>query len=217
MLYVAVPQTLQPLIWQRFPEAVVLPCPETATGAIAALPDLDWHQFDAIAAGPGLTLEMAAFQRLWQAPLPLVADADFLRYLGTVPWTARAYPPVLTPHAGEFGRLFPDLATAGDRLQAVTQAARQTGAIVLHKGHRTIVSDGQQTTVNPESTAALARGGSGDVLTGAIGALLARGSTPWTAAVTGTLWHAQTACRLAARSSERSVDPLLLAHHLYQP
>jgi NAD(P)H-hydrate epimerase len=208
----AVPQTLQPIIWQRFPEAVVLPCPETG-----AIPDLDWSQFDAIAAGSGLTLARAAFQSLWQAPLPLVADAGFLQYLSTVPWEKRAYPTILTPHAGEFDRLFPELTQANDRLQAVTQAAQQTGAIVLHKGHRTVVSDGRQTTVNPESTAALARGGSGDVLTGAIGALLARGYDPWTAAVTGTLWHAQTACRLAARSSERSVDPLLLAHHLYQP
>ncbi|MGQ9864793.1 MAG: NAD(P)H-hydrate dehydratase [Pseudanabaenaceae cyanobacterium] len=217
MLYVAVPQTLQPLIWQMFPEAVVLPCPETPAGAIAALPDLDWGQFDAIAAGPGLTPDLPWWPTLWQAPVPLVADADLLKAIAQRPWVPRAAPTVLTPHAGEFRRLFPELASQDDRLQAVTQAAQQTGAIVLHKGHRTVVSDGRQTTVNPESTAALARGGSGDVLTGAIGALLARGCAPWTAAVTGTLWHAQTARRLAARSSERSVDPLLLAHHLYQP
>ncbi|HYC81970.1 MAG TPA: NAD(P)H-hydrate dehydratase, partial [Solirubrobacterales bacterium] len=113
---------------------------------------------------------------------------------------ARGAPTVLTPHAGELGRLLGRESVAVDahRLTAAREAAAAAGAIVVLKGDDTIVSDGERVAVNAVSAPALATAGTGDVLSGLAAALLARGLDPFAAACAAVLAHAR-AGREAAR------------------
>jgi NAD(P)H-hydrate epimerase len=134
---------------------------------------------------------------------PLVIDADglnaFAEQLG--PIAAREAPTVLTPHAGELGRLLgrDSEEIAGHRLAAAREAARAAGAVVVLKGDDTIVSDGERVAVNAVSAPALATAGSGDVLSGITAALLARGLEPFAAACAAVVAHARAGRDAAAR------------------
>jgi len=225
MLSIAVPHSLKPLLVSHLPEALIIDCPETETGAIAELPDLaqDFENYTVIAAGPGLTLEaLPIIEKVLTAPVPLILDADALNglaQLGTVSGLAkRSFPTILTPHLGEFRRLFPEIPLLnGDRLQAVQEAAKQGQAIILLKGARTIVAhpDGQ-TWVIPESTPALARGGSGDVLTGLMGGVLAqnRQLSLEQLVATSAWWHAQAGLLAVKERTELGVDAWTLSQYL---
>lgn len=217
MLTIAVPESLQNVITSHVPEAVIIPCPETAEGAIAALPGA-LTPYDFLAIGPGLTrAAVAVVQNVLATSQPLLCDADALNILA--PWSVqRSAFTLMTPHAGEFQRLFPQYPLT-NRVQAAQEAAQTSGAVVVLKGARTMITtpDGA-TAINPESTPGLARGGSGDVLTGLLGGLLAQGVKqgrdliPLTQA--GVWWHAQTALWLAQHQGELSVHPQQVAHHL---
>ncbi|MGF1513390.1 MAG: NAD(P)H-hydrate dehydratase [Elainellaceae cyanobacterium] len=227
MLAIAVPQALKPLLAAQIPDAVTLGCP-TEAGAIAAFPeDVDLGRYDAIACGPGLTPRAGILPQILSARVPLLLDADGLNLVAQIgTQTAleqrEAYT-LLTPHAGEFERLFPcgkePLTTKPDRITQAQQAAHQSGATVLLKGARAIIAspDGK-TWINPDSTPALARGGSGDVLTGLIGGLMAQAAARQepveSAAWSGAWWHAQTAIELAQARGVLGVDAHTLAAHL---
>lgn len=226
MLSIAVPESLKSLLLSYLPEALIIGCPETATGAIAHLPtDLELSQFDTIACGPGLTTETTAVvEQVLASDRPLVLDADglnLLAQLGTVPTLKkRQTTTVLTPHPGEFKRLFPDLSgEVNDRPQSVNLAATQTGAIVLLKGARVAIGNGNgKIWINPDSSPALARGGSGDVLTGLIGGLLTQAilaqHSPEEAVCTGVWWHAQAGIYGASQNTEMGVDAFTLTQFL---
>lgn len=228
MLSVAVPESLKPLLVSHLPEALIIGCPETQTGAIEYLQlpeNTDFSSFSAIACGPGLTLDASPIvQEVIASDRPLVLDADALNILaqmGTIPTLQkRQGATVLTPHAGEFRRLFPLLPDPkGDRVKAVQAAAAQTGAIVLLKGARTAISNPQGGIwINPESTPALARGGSGDVLTGLIGGLWAQAGSKETPVedivATGAWWHAQAGILAAQERTEMGVDAFTLTGYL---
>jgi NAD(P)H-hydrate epimerase len=159
----------------------------------------------ALVLGPGLgrgeeTLRFAR-EVARRAELPLLLDADGLNAhageLGAL--AARSEPTVLTPHAGELARL---LDTASDevgahRLRCARDAASQSRAIVVLKGDDTIVAvpDGR-VAINRGGAPALATAGTGDVLSGVIGAFLAKQMDPWAAACAGVFVHA-AAGRLA--------------------
>jgi hydroxyethylthiazole kinase-like uncharacterized protein yjeF len=106
---------------------------------------------------------------------------------------------VLTPHAGELGRLLerPSAEVGEHRLAAAHEAADRSRAVVVLKGDDTIVSDGKRTAINAISAPALATAGTGDVLSGVIASLLARELEPFAAASAGVIAHAR-AGRLAA-------------------
>lgn len=217
MLVVAVPQSLKPLVLMRVPDAIVVGCPETPTGAIAHLPEtLDLTQFSAIACGPGLTPEaVGVVETVLRAGRSLVLDADALNILAKfTPWPL-PNSTILTPHYGEFRRLFPDLVAAGgDRLDQVTAAAARSNAVVVLKGARTAIASSKgDLWINPESTPALARGGSGDVLTGLIGGLLAQ-QEALTAACCGVWWHAQAGLQAEQQATSLGVYPEHLIAHL---
>jgi NAD(P)H-hydrate epimerase len=133
---------------------------------------------------------------------PLVLDADGLNAFAgeLVPVAAREAPTVLTPHAGELGRLLDrdSKVVSAHRLESAREAARAAGAIVVLKGDDTIVTDGERLAVNALSAPALATAGTGDVLSGMIAALLARGLEPFAAACAGVYAHAR-AGRVANR------------------
>lgn len=161
----------------------------------------------ALALGPGLGRSdgAASFARRLAAKseLAMVLDADGLNAhsgrLGEL--RGRVAPTVLTPHAGELGRLL-ELESAEierDRLRHVREAAALSGAIVVLKGDDTLIADPSgRVAVSAGGSPALATAGTGDVLTGVISALLAQQLDPFAAAAAGVLLHAR-AGRLAAR------------------
>ncbi|XGV95906.1 MAG: NAD(P)H-hydrate dehydratase [Leptolyngbya sp. BL-A-14] len=229
MLSIAVPQALKEILTTHLPEALVWGCPESETGAIAQLPhELDLSAYQAIACGPGLTTDASAVvQQVLSQKHALVLDADGLNILaqmGAIPTLrARQGTTVMTPHLGEFKRLFPDLADAMScRITATQAAAAASGAIVLLKGARVAIANSEGTVwINPESTAALARGGSGDVLTGLLGGLLAQAIAadfPPAAFLdcvqSGAWWHAQAGILAMHERSVLGVDAFTLTQYL---
>jgi NAD(P)H-hydrate epimerase len=226
MLSIAVPESFKSVLSGLLPDALVLGCPEGETGAIARLPnEVDLSKYNVIACGPGLTRHAKpVVQQILAAQNPLVLDADGLNILADLDTLStlrqRQALTVLTPHIGEFKRLFPDVAEqAKTHIDMAQSASQQSGAIVLLKGARTAIATPQgQVWLNPESTPALARGGSGDVLTGLIGGLLAQGLLHKTPAIdivhSATWWHAQTAILAAQERTELGVDASTLIQHL---
>ena len=138
----------------------------------------------AVAVGPGLGVEgqtLGAIRRLArEVTLPLLLDADGVNAFAGEPEALRERraPTVLTPHPGELARLLaiPTAAVVEDRVAAARSAAERSGAVVALKGQLTAVAspDGL-VALNPTGNPAMASGGSGDVLTGLLGALLAQG------------------------------------------
>ncbi len=223
MVSVAVPQSIKPLLLQWVPEALIVGCPETETGGIASLESLDLNRYSALALGPGMTQDcLPLFRHLCELDLaiPWVLDADGLNSLarlGTAILRQRSAPTVLTPHLGEFQRLFPEI-PIHDRIAAVQIAAQQAQVTVLLKGAKTLIADPMgQMWVNPSSTPALARGGSGDVLTGLMGGLLAQGVSGVGSACLGAWWHSQAALTLEKQRGSSGVDPVHLAEALAMP
>jgi NAD(P)H-hydrate epimerase len=228
MLSIAVPESLKSLLVSHLPEALIVGCPETETGAIAHLnlPEkTDLSSFNAIACGPGLTRDATPIvQEVMESDRPLILDADGLNILaqmGTIPTLKkRQAATVLTPHTGEFERLFPDVADAKhDRVKAVQQAAAQSGAVVLLKGARTAIANPQGAVwIVPESTPALARGGSGDVLTGLLGGLLPQAANKQIPlediVATAAWWHSQAGILAAQERTELGVDAFTLTQYL---
>jgi NAD(P)H-hydrate epimerase len=180
-------------------EVITRSLPATATGALdepAAKEVLDGlERFAALVVGPGLgTSEatVAAVRSLVaDAPAPLVLDADGLNALAGAPEALRARPApsLLTPHAGEYARLAGE-PVGEDRVDAARRLAERAGAVVLLKGTRTVVAapDGRA-AVNVTGGPWLATAGTGDVLSGILGALLARGLAPFEAAAAGAYLH----------------------------
>ena len=202
LVTVAVPNSVLPVVQTTLTEATFLPLPETDDGTVAsdALDVVLEHLAgaDALALGPGLTaqVETAGFVRdlVRACPEPIVLDADGLNaFAGRATDLAdRKSDAVLTPHVGEFARVSGvgahDL--EADRLAHVRALAVRTNAVTLLKGSRTVIaSPGGIVRINPTGSAVLATAGSGDVLTGAIGGLLARGVAPADAAAAGAYLH----------------------------
>ena len=152
------------------------------------------------AAIPG-TVELAR-EAIAAIEVPLVIDADGLNaFAGEIALLSeRQAPTILTPHAGELGRLLGRSSEeiAARRLSAAREAAMAAGAIVVLKGDDTIVTDGERVAVNALAAPALATAGTGDVLSGITAAMLARGLEPFAAACAAVFAHAR-AGREAAR------------------
>jgi hydroxyethylthiazole kinase-like uncharacterized protein yjeF len=157
-------------------------------------------------AGPGMGVSDDAAERLaavLRTGLPVLVDADGLTLLSRQPGLLpRSGPTLLTPHAGELGRLLgaDPAEVEARRLEYATAAARKFGACVLLKGSTTVVAqpgDLEPVLVNTTGTPWLATAGTGDVLAGLAGALLAQGLLPPQAAITAAYLHG-LAARLAA-------------------
>lgn len=185
---------------RRPTESVGVPLPP-AEWAPEVLDGLD--RFKALVVGPGLgratPTEDAVRTLVAKSSLPTVVDGDGLSALGehaAEVITARpptAPPPVLTPHDGEFARLTGQAPDA-DRLESVRSLARSANAVVLLKGSTTLVAEpGGRVLVATAGDARLATAGTGDVLSGIIGGLLAQGVPPFEAAVAGAHVHGRAA------------------------
>lgn len=164
-------------------------------------PALEWTaRCRAVVIGPGLGREApttaAVREVVAKAEVPLLVDADGLHALGREAaklLRARRHPTVLTPHDGEF-QVLTGAAPGPGRIDAVRKLARQAKAVVLLKGSTTVVSapDGEVRIIDSGSPR-LATAGSGDVLSGVIGALLAVGVAPLEAAALGAHVHGRAA------------------------
>jgi hydroxyethylthiazole kinase-like uncharacterized protein yjeF len=202
LVTLAVPEGILPVVEGAVVESTFLPLPETDEGTAEEgaweLVQERLGSVDAIAIGPGLTTNpstAALVRRLVsESPVPFVLDADGLNAFAhdREELSRHRSEGLLTPHPGEFVRLTgaggQDL--AGDRVGHVRKAAREFGCTVLLKGSRTIVAHpGGRATVNPTGTPLLATAGTGDVLTGAAVALLARGLRPADAAMAAAYVH----------------------------
>jgi NAD(P)H-hydrate epimerase len=194
---VVAPEVCEQLAGRR-PELIVRPLP---AGIAAA------ERAGALAIGPGMGDDGAALELAGRLardhPGPVVLDADGLRAVAgreLARLAARAIPAVLTPHEGEMGRLlgWESGRVRAHRLEAVRAAAERSGAVVLLKGPDTLVAApaGGRLAIVSNELPELATAGSGDVLTGVISALLARGLAPFEAAVAGAVAHGR-AGRLA--------------------
>ena len=215
LVTLAVPESLQPLFAAKVVEATTMALPEDDVEEIDPEPAiariLD-HEHDAIVVGPGLRPGLATAELVrmllavpdeQHATVPLVLDAEALRSLATLGqwWTGVVRPCVLTPHPGEFERLREgagmEPADAGDlsaddeaRRTAASAAATTWQQVVVLKGAKTVIAEPDGTvTVAPFENPALASGGTGDVLAGIIGALLAQGLAPAVAARLGVYLH----------------------------
>ena len=212
LVAIAVPRSLQELFAGRVREAITIGLPETPTAddidPAAAGHALKEHSPDAIVIGPGLR-ESEGYRVLLLGLLarsgpPLVVDGSALNLLSRSGewWTGVQRACVLTPHPGEFARITgaPVSADANERLSRATAAARQFGQVVVLKGAGTVIcaADGRRAR-SPIATPALATAGSGDVLAGLIGGLLAQGVAPFEAACLGVYLHGRAGERIAQR------------------
>lgn len=206
LVTVAVPESILPIVQASLSEPVFIALPEADAevgGGIAPLAlDVLWDglgDYGAIAVGPGMGRSPGAaeFARALVAAAPrgLVVDADALNaFEGNLEaFDDRGSADiVLTPHVGEFARLTgmsPDNVRA-DRVAAVRDLAARLGVSVLLKGSHTLIGEpSQEVRINPTGSSALATGGTGDVLSGAIAALMARGLESFDAATVGAYVH----------------------------
>jgi NAD(P)H-hydrate epimerase len=122
---------------------------------------------------------------------PMIIDADGLTALAARPevLTKAGGPRILTPHPGEFARLIGVKLDGEQRNRAAVELAARCGIVVVLKGHRTWITDGRRRAVNTTGNPGMATGGSGDVLTGLIAALVCQGLAPYEAARLGVYLH----------------------------
>jgi ADP-dependent NAD(P)H-hydrate dehydratase / NAD(P)H-hydrate epimerase len=213
LVVAAIPARLNDVLEVKLTEPMTLPCPD-ADGALApAAADAILERAsraDAVVLGPGMGrtegARALARELIPAVPCPLLVDADGLFAVGTdlALLARRTAPTVLTPHGGEAARLLG--APVGDtRLAAARRIAAGAGAICLLKGPDTIIAapDGSF-AIRDGDTPGLATAGTGDVLAGTIGALLARGAEPALAAAAGAVAHLAAAREAVAAEPGRA-------------
>lgn len=209
---------------------------EQATAITAGTPELMCHVIEraaellpllakatVVVIGPGLG-QSAWAQHLFTFLLtavqqPVLLDADALNLLAKQPQQRSDW--VLTPHAGEAGRLLQKTAieVQQDRVAAVQALQHRYGGVVVLKGAGTLVQ-GQQLACCPAGNPGMATGGMGDILSGVIGGLMAQGLEVETAARVGVLLHAQAGDLAAQQQGERGMlatDLLPYLHQLVNP
>ena len=186
LVRLAVPDPILETVAGYSPEPTTIPCPADNAGrfALAALDPLLTHteHCTTLFLGPGLgrseELDRLVPQFLQKNTRPVVVDADALNALSAMGMESFEPPTIMTPHPGEFARLrgkpTPPEEEPAERQAAASEFARQSATILVLKGHRTIITDGQQLSLNTTGNPGMATGGSGDVLTGMMAGLIAQ-------------------------------------------
>ena len=220
-------QSILPIIQTLCPAAVCVALPEengVLTGEAADIVQAQLHTADAAVVGCGLGRQddlLPLLHLFREADCPVVWDADALNLLAghreLLPLPAHH---VITPHPGEAARLLGSDApyVAGHLLPSMQQLRKLTGANVLLKDARTLMTDGAETAVNPIGTPALGKGGSGDILSGMLGALLAQRSglkgDMLTLIQLAAYLHADAGVRAAEALGEYCVTPEDVIAHI---
>jgi NAD(P)H-hydrate epimerase len=211
LVYLATPRAALPIVLSHAPEIVGLPLPaadKTFTRMLASA--------SALAAGPGIGISaqsMTRLRRLLASGVPCVVDADGLTLLaqGKIKAPQIKSPLVLTPHPGEMAKLsrWLRLGEVSDdehaRVELAGEAARRLGQVVVLKGYRTVITDGQRYRINESGDTSLAKAGTGDVLTGMVASLLAQGMPPFDAASLAVHLHGVAGETAGRRLGPRSV------------
>lgn len=207
------------IIQSTLPEAMVLTDPDEKIHT--ALPGDGLDKYSVIGVGPGLGTDdrtIAFLQELLrQFRKPMVVDADGLNILSAHPALMKLLPPysILTPHPKEFERLFGPSSDDYARLEKTREMARLHQCIIVLKGHYTYIAmPGGKSYFNSTGNAGMAKGGSGDVLTGILTALLGQTYSPGEAALLGVYLHGLAGDLAAAADSQESMLPTDLTDHL---
>ena len=213
LVFLDVPESIYAIEAVKLNEAIVFSLPdEEGKLSAAAIPEILQRlpKMDAVLIGPGLGQSDGVFQVvkavLEQAVCPVVLDADGINLIAAHKdiVRGRTAPTILTPHAGEFGRLG---GNPEERTVAAEAMARVLGCILLLKGHHTVITDGETTYINPTGNPGMAVGGSGDVLAGIITALLGQGVAPLEAAACGAWLHGAAGDICAAEIGQYGMLP----------
>jgi NAD(P)H-hydrate epimerase len=222
LVTVATPASCLGMVAAARAEIMTEPLPETPSGGVSeealgrVLTLADAR--DAVVLGPGLGQDgsTGVFVRdlVRRCPSPLLVDADGLNLLASAPEAegasalrSRSAATVLTPHPGEMARLTGEEISEiqRHRPQAARGLARESGAVVVLKGQRTVVADpGGRAAVNPAGNPGMGTAGTGDVLAGVVGALLARHEA-WAAATAGVYVHGRAGDLAAETSGEEGL------------
>ena len=225
LVKIAAPAQVLPVALAIEPCATGIILGDDAADNVCSLDEADPSQQAVLAVGPGMgqaTSSSELVAVLLQGQRTIVLDADGLNLLASFgnPRPTPGPPLVMTPHPGEFARLASPLGIAHSatdpqhRPEAAAEMARAHGAVVVLKGHRSVVSDGEHVYINTTGNPALATAGSGDVLTGMIAALIAQGMTPFDAAVLGVYLHGLAADIWVTRHGDCGMTAQTLAHLL---
>ena len=215
---VAVPADLEPVFEAGQPEVMSAGCPGGDGILAPASAKAVLRAFERAAAGvfgPGLGRDPASVELAREVvgaiEAPLVLDADGLNaFAGLLgpdrrPRRRRRSSPPMRASSGGCSEVDSE-EVAAHRLASARRAAAEAGAVVVLKGDDTIVTDGERVAVNVVSAPALATAGTGDVLSGIVAALLARGLEPFAAACAGVLAHARAGQRRRRADRRRRVD-----------
>lgn len=197
-----VPRPIYPVVAGNMLEVMTHPGDETSTGSLSAATWDQWreriNEFSAIVAGPGMSRHPDTthwiLQLLKECRQPLLLDADALNAIeGNPERLAKAKcPVVITPHPGELARLLgcTTKEVQDNREAAIQDAVQRTNAVVVLKGAGTLVAQkGQPLHMNMTGNPGMATGGTGDILSGFIGGLMAQGLSPFDAACVGVFLH----------------------------
>ena len=216
LVYLGVPEKVYPIVAACAGSEIVFPLPCDAEGrlSMAALPVIEKRLagMDAVLLGPGLgrsdelTNLVAAILKC--CTVPLVLDADGINAMAGHIDVLResACPLILTPHDGEFIRLGGD-PKAADRTAEAMRMARLTQSVVLLKGYRTVITDGENVYRNFTGNPGMATGGSGDVLGGILASLLGQHIMPLEAAAAAAWLHGAAGDLAAEEKGEYGLLP----------
>jgi hydroxyethylthiazole kinase-like uncharacterized protein yjeF len=186
LITVGVPTDERNILQISIPEAMIL---------LRESNSRDFDSFSALGIGPGIgtdrTSEELLNQVLAQFKKPMVLDADALHLISkNMTWLNDIpHETILTPHHVEFDRLFGVHLTNDERINTGIKKAREYNIIIVLKSHTTAIISSKEVFYNTTGNAGLAKGGSGDALTGVITSLLAQGYTPINAAKLGVFLH----------------------------
>ena len=214
LVFLGVPESIYEIEAIKLNEAIVFPLSD-AEGKLsrAAIPEIMERllRMDAVLIGPGLGQSEDTFAAvkavLENAFCPVVLDADGINAIAAHKdiLRGRTNPTILTPHAGEYARLGGVIGES--RVAAAEKMAKNLGCILLLKGHNTVITDGENTYINPTGNPGMAVGGSGDVLSGIITAFLGQGVAPLEAAACGAWVHGAAGDLCAAEIGQYGMLP----------
>ena len=215
LVFLGVPEAIWAVEAGRCVSAMPFPLPDKR-GMLGekALPSILAREFDVLALGPGLGrgegVTRLVCELLRRTEKPVVLDADGMNALEghiDILDARRGRITILTPHDGEFARLG-GAAGDGDRVGVTRDFARSHGCVLVRKGHHTLVAGPEgNVLVNTTGNSGLAKGGSGDVLTGMIASLLCQGASPMLAAAGGVYLHGLSADLAARDLTEYCLTP----------
>lgn len=214
LVYLAVPECIYAIEAVKLTEPIVIPlsgseCTFSTDAAVEVEELLEGK--DAVLIGPGLGCTEGSFcvlkTVLQKFCGPVVIDADGINLLQHHRdlLRGRTAPTILTPHMGEFQRI--GGSTKLSRCDAAVELALDLGAIILLKGHETVITDGNSCYINRTGNPGMAVGGSGDVLAGIITALVGHGISPFQAAACGAWLHGAAGDICAAEIGQYGMLP----------